>query len=143
MSSKAEPRKTDLRERLVEATARRAAADGFGAVKACNIASVVGCALGAICNVFDDMNALVLTGNGRTFRKLGVAAAASHSGGAERTPVVRQDQAVQPRIRAPFIMGLNVLGVIAACAGCSRSRSVSRWTCGCPPRATGAWGSCL
>ncbi|WP_347310577.1 TetR/AcrR family transcriptional regulator [Defluviimonas sp. SAOS-178_SWC] len=89
MSSKAEQRKAELRDRLVDVTGRRIASDGLSSVKARDVAAEAGCALGAIYNVFDDLNALILAVNGRTFRKIGEAVAASLSDSAGRMPVER------------------------------------------------------
>jgi len=70
-------RRTALRERLTDIAAARMAADGLGALRARDLADEAGCALGAIYNVFDDLPALVLAVNARTFARLGAQVAAA------------------------------------------------------------------
>ena len=50
------------------------------ALKARDLAKDAGCAVGAIYSHFDDLNALILAVNGRTFQRLGEEVAASQSG---------------------------------------------------------------
>jgi AcrR family transcriptional regulator len=59
-------RRARLREDLIEAAERRIAASGLDGLKARDLARDVGCALGAIYNVFPDLDALILAVNGRT-----------------------------------------------------------------------------
>lgn len=61
----------DLREKLIEIAERTIAQDGLGALRARALAQAAGCALGAIYNVFSDLDQLVLAVNGRTFLRLG------------------------------------------------------------------------
>ncbi len=89
MLSKAEMRKADLRDRLVEAAEKRIEAQGLSALRARDLAAEAGCAVGAIYNVFQDMNALIMEVNGRTFRKLGSAVAHSLQGHEGLPPVER------------------------------------------------------
>ncbi|OED49798.1 TetR family transcriptional regulator [Rhodobacteraceae bacterium (ex Bugula neritina AB1)] len=77
MAGKVEARKAALREKLVEAAEIRIARDGAGALRARDLAQDAGCALGAIYTAYDDLNAIIMAVNGRTFRKLGVAVRAS------------------------------------------------------------------
>jgi len=42
-------------------------------LRARDFAADAGCSLGAIFNVFDDLNAIVMAVNGRAFRKLGAS----------------------------------------------------------------------
>jgi len=77
MSKKTEQRKAALRQRLVEAAETRMERDGLRALRARDLAGDAGCSLGAIYNVFDDLNALIMAVNGRTFRQLGVVVAQS------------------------------------------------------------------
>ena len=69
--SKTDQRREDLRLRLIDIAETRIAERGLGSVKARDLAQEAGCAVGAIYNVFTDLNGLVMAVNGRTFRKLG------------------------------------------------------------------------
>jgi AcrR family transcriptional regulator len=62
----ANDRRARLREDLIEAAERRIADAGLDGLKARDLARDVGCALGAIYNVFPDLDALILAVNGRT-----------------------------------------------------------------------------
>lgn len=77
MASKAEQRRADLREKLVVAAESRIDRDGAVALRARDLAGDVGCAVGAIYTAYDDLNALIMAVNGRTFQKLGHQVAAS------------------------------------------------------------------
>lgn len=77
MAGKAAERKEKLRETLVDVAEAQIIKGGFHSVKARDMAKQAGCAVGAIYNVFDDINALIMAVNGRTFRKLGRAVAAA------------------------------------------------------------------
>jgi AcrR family transcriptional regulator len=59
-------RRARLREDLIDAAEKRIADAGLGGLKARDLARDVGCALGAIYNVFPDLDALILAVNGRT-----------------------------------------------------------------------------
>lgn len=72
MSEKIRQRQARLREKLIEATQNQIIQGGLASVKARDLAAEAGCALGAIYNVFDDINALVMAVNGQTFHKIGV-----------------------------------------------------------------------
>jgi AcrR family transcriptional regulator len=89
MAGKVEARKAALREKLVEAAEIRIARDGAGALRARDLAQDAGCALGAIYNVYDDLNALILAVNGRTFKRLGAAVKASVADAGQQPPVRR------------------------------------------------------
>ncbi|SMR81475.1 transcriptional regulator, TetR family [Aliiroseovarius halocynthiae] len=71
MVRKSEIRREALRLALIEAAEERIKRDGAGAIKARELAKDVGCATGAIYNVFEDLNALVMAVNGRTFLAMG------------------------------------------------------------------------
>ena len=86
MSEKTKARKAALRGKLVDLAEERIAADGLRALKARELAQAAGCSVGAIYNVFDDMTALVLEVNGRTFRRLGQSVTASVKGAQFETP---------------------------------------------------------
>lgn len=68
-----EDRHLDLRTKLIEAAEAVIAANGLAALKARDLAKAAGCALGAIYNVFDDMDALILAVNARTLGRLDAA----------------------------------------------------------------------
>ncbi|MFN4154702.1 MAG: TetR/AcrR family transcriptional regulator [Paracoccaceae bacterium] len=78
--SKTDLRREDLRTRLTDQAERVIATQGLAALKARDLAAEAGCSVGAIYNVFADLNELVMTVNGRTFRRLGAAVTASTSG---------------------------------------------------------------
>lgn len=86
MSEKTKQRKAALAERLIGAAELRIERDGLRALRARDLAADAGCSLGAIYNVFDDLNALVMAVNGRTFRRLGEAVNASLAGAGAETP---------------------------------------------------------
>jgi AcrR family transcriptional regulator len=67
-------RRDDLRKRLIDLAEAQIAAGGVATLKARDLATQAGCALGAIYNVFDDIPALVMQVNVRTFARLAVAA---------------------------------------------------------------------
>ncbi|MGB3279171.1 MAG: TetR/AcrR family transcriptional regulator [Pseudorhodobacter sp.] len=74
---KADLRREELRARLIDIAEARIRRDGLGAVKARELAREADCAVGAIYNVFSDLNGLVMAVNGRTFQTLGRVVAAS------------------------------------------------------------------
>lgn len=71
MSTKTEQRRADLRARIIEAAQADVAAGGVDSLKARKLAAEAGCALGALYNVFDDLTAIKLAVNARTFERLG------------------------------------------------------------------------
>ncbi|MEL6957952.1 MAG: TetR/AcrR family transcriptional regulator [Pseudomonadota bacterium] len=77
MAGKVEARRAALRDALITHAERRIAGDGLKNLRARDLASDAGCALGAIYNVFGDLDDLVLTVNARTFKRLGAAVAES------------------------------------------------------------------
>lgn len=78
--SKTDQRREDLRQRLIDIAEARITAQGLSSIKARELAKEAGCAVGAIYNVFPDLNGLVLAVNGRTFRKLGKHVSAAVAG---------------------------------------------------------------
>lgn len=77
-------RKSILRTALLEAAERAVANGGLAGLKTRSLASEVGCAVGAIYNVFADLDELVLAVNARTLAALEAElAAVSRSGGDE------------------------------------------------------------
>ena len=77
MVGKVEARRAILRDTLIEHAERRITSDGLKNLRARDLAKDAGCALGAIYNVFGDLNDLVLAVNARTFKRLGAAVAES------------------------------------------------------------------
>ena len=89
MAGKVEMRREALRETLIEISERLIARDGIGAIKARDLAAEAGCAVGAIYNVFADLNDIVIAVNGRTFAALGHRVAASVEGQEALAPAQR------------------------------------------------------
>jgi len=77
MVGKVQQRQDKLRIRLIDAGQAQIIAGGLASMKARDLAKQAGCALGAIYNVFDDLHALTLAINARTFHRLGKVVAAS------------------------------------------------------------------
>jgi len=71
MRSKTQKRNEDLRNRLVDLAERQIAEAGLRSIKARDLAGQAGCSVGAIYNVFDDIHAIAIEVNGRTFLQLG------------------------------------------------------------------------
>ena len=71
MAGKVAERRAALRDNLVQIAEHTIAEKGLGALRARDLASEAGCAVGAIYNVFGDLTDLVLTVNARTFHRLG------------------------------------------------------------------------
>lgn len=69
--SKTEERRAKLRQKLIEIAESKIASDGLHKLKARDLAKDAGCALGAIYTHFEDMQALIMAVNGRTFQRLG------------------------------------------------------------------------
>ena len=79
MAGKVAARRAALRENLIEIAERTIAQHGLNALRARDLASEAGCAVGAIYNVFGDLTDLVLAVNARTFRRLGADVATAQS----------------------------------------------------------------
>lgn len=71
MAGKVAEKHARLREALINAAEAQIEAGGLSSLKARPMAQAVGCSVGAIYNIFDDMDALAMAVNGRTFRRLG------------------------------------------------------------------------
>lgn len=71
MAGKVELRKARLREALIDAAEAQIEAGGLSALKARVLAKEAGCSVGAIYNIFEDLDALAMAVNARTFRALG------------------------------------------------------------------------
>jgi AcrR family transcriptional regulator len=69
--SKTDQRRLDLRNRLIDIAEATIARDGIAGIKARDLAREADCAVGAIYNVFTDLNGLIMAVNGRTFHHLG------------------------------------------------------------------------
>ncbi len=89
MSEKTKARKAALAEKLVELAERQIQLGGLASLKARPLAQDAGCAVGAIYNVYDDMTALVLQVNGRTFQRLGAAVTKAVESARQDTPTQR------------------------------------------------------
>ncbi len=85
MAGKVELRRAALRTALIAHAKARITADGLKNLRARDLAKDAGCALGAIYNVFGDLNDLVLAVNAETFHDLGASVAESLSD-APQTP---------------------------------------------------------
>lgn len=71
MAEKVATRRQALRDNLIAIAEKRIAAEGLSGLRARDLATEAGCALGAIYTVFPDMTALTLEVNARTFADLG------------------------------------------------------------------------
>jgi AcrR family transcriptional regulator len=70
MSKLRETKREDLKARLIAATKARMEVSGLSGLRARDITSDAGCALGALYTVFPDLDALVLEINSQTLREL-------------------------------------------------------------------------
>ncbi len=93
MSEKTRARREALRDTLVDAAERRIVEHGLNGVKARDLAQEAGCSVGAIYNVFDDLTALFMQVNLRSFQQLDRAITASQTG-LEQAPPVRALEAM-------------------------------------------------
>jgi AcrR family transcriptional regulator len=79
--SKALERRAKLREDLILAAERSISAGGLAALKTRELAREIGCANGAVYNLVEDMDELVLLVGSRTLRRLDAALTAAESAG--------------------------------------------------------------
>lgn len=70
-----EERRARLRQRLIEEAWTLLSTEGLAAMQARRVAQAAGCSVGAIYNVFPDLDELILNANSITVRQLGLAAA--------------------------------------------------------------------
>ena len=70
MASRRELKREALKAKLIEAAGNRIAEGGLASLRARDVASDVGCALGGIYTVFDDLDDLILHVNARTLELL-------------------------------------------------------------------------
>lgn len=89
MAGKVEQRRTELRRKLIDIAEARIAEDGMSAIKARDLATRADCAVGAIYNVFGDLNDIIIAVNGRTFQRIGAAVAKSLEGREGEAPTDR------------------------------------------------------
>lgn len=75
MARKTEERRDALRTALIDIAERQIAAQGLRSLRARDLASEAGCAVGAIYNAVGDLHDLTLAVNARTFARLGAAVA--------------------------------------------------------------------
>lgn len=80
MSTKAQDRRNALHMTLIDIAEAQIEQDGIGAIKARSLAQEAGCSVGAIYNVFGDLEDIIIAVNGRTFEKLGLHVAAALAG---------------------------------------------------------------
>ncbi len=71
MSTKAQDRRNALHMTLIDIAETQIEQDGIAAIKARTLAQEAGCSVGAIYNVFGDLEDIIIAVNGRTFEKLG------------------------------------------------------------------------
>ena len=71
MAGKVEKKRAELRRKLIDLGEARITMGGIDQIRARELAKEAGCAVGAIYNVFGDLNDLVMAVNGRTFKRLG------------------------------------------------------------------------
>ena len=90
MAGKTEIRREKLRKALLEIAERRIAENGYRALTARELASEAGCAVGAIYNIFKDMDALVADVNSRTGARLEQAVAEAFAQNAGASTPKRQ-----------------------------------------------------
>jgi AcrR family transcriptional regulator len=83
-------RREKLREVLVEVAERRVAEGGYKSLTAREVAAEAGCAVGAIYNIFADMDALAAAVNSRTAERLEAAVAEAFAGDAGSADPKRQ-----------------------------------------------------
>ncbi|PTX54779.1 TetR family transcriptional regulator [Litoreibacter ponti] len=77
MVGKVQKKREDLRVKLIDIAEARVIAGGISAVRARDLAAEAGCAVGAIYNVFGDLNDLIMQVNARTFKRLGAQVSAA------------------------------------------------------------------
>lgn len=82
-------RRDDLRNRIIDIAEAVIRDHGLAAVKARDLAAQAGCAVGAIYNVFTDLNGVVMAVNARTFLALGAAVAGALQGREGLAPTER------------------------------------------------------
>ena len=87
MAGKVQKKRDDLRARLIDIAEERITTGGISAVRARDLAREAECAVGAIYNVFGDMNDLIMAVNARTFKRGGAHVSAAVAAEPEGHPV--------------------------------------------------------
>ena len=87
MAGKVQKKRDDLRLKLIDIAEERITSGGISEVRARDLAKEAGCAVGAIYNVFGDMNDLVMAVNARTFKRVGAHVSAAVAAEPEGHPV--------------------------------------------------------
>lgn len=77
MATKTQARRDDLRIKLLDLAEATIDTRGLSSLRARDLAKAAECSVGAIYNVFNDLDGLVMQVNGRTFLRLGKKVAAS------------------------------------------------------------------
>jgi AcrR family transcriptional regulator len=77
MAGKVQKKRDDLRLKLIDIAEERIKTGGISEVRARDLAKEAGCAVGAIYNVFGDMNDLIMAVNARTFKRVGAQVSAA------------------------------------------------------------------
>ncbi len=73
-------RRAELKEKLVSIASAHIRAEGLGKLRARNVTKEAGCALGALYNVFSDIDDLVVHVNSRTLARLSEAVGSANEG---------------------------------------------------------------
>ncbi len=89
MAKAAQERRKALRDTLIDLAEAEVETNGIAAIKARPLAQAAGCSVGAIYNVFGDLDDILIAVNGRTFRKLGQFVAQSLEGKDDLPPTER------------------------------------------------------
>lgn len=89
MERKVQDRRDALKTRLIDIARERIAQDGLASLRARDLAKEAECSVGAIYNVFGDLNDLILTVNERTFRELGAHVADRLARTQQKSPTER------------------------------------------------------
>jgi AcrR family transcriptional regulator len=89
MTGNVEKRRDALRTKLIDIAEARIREAGISAIKARDLAKQAECAVGAIYNVFGDLQDIIIAVNGRTFQRLGRAVAISLVGKESLPPTDR------------------------------------------------------
>lgn len=90
MSMDTAGKRARLRDDLIVAAEQAIAAGGLSALKARALAEAVGCAVGAIYNVFPDLDALIFAVNARTLERLDAVLAATVRPGSDPETAMRR-----------------------------------------------------
>jgi AcrR family transcriptional regulator len=81
LPTKKDLQRDDLRTRLIDAAEGRIASQGLTGLKARDVTGDAGCALGALYNVFEDLDDLIIHVSSRTLKKMGSSLAATQEKG--------------------------------------------------------------